>query len=214
MEISTLERSKLINLLAFSLLQNVNTVYSHTLTSGAHQSDYTLNFLFLNIRSLRKRLISLSNFLKFSQIKYHAVILNETNLEKHETHLFNIPHYNSFHSVREKIRGGVSIFLDKTIKGETRENYEFENINFLVLKLPILNIHIIGIYRPPDSNPLNFNVHLQDILSKFSRTFVFGDFNHDLFKPHLPNHRLCEQRRILSFSLFLPNKGRKSEKLK
>lgn len=61
-----------------------------------------LNILYINIRSLRNKLIDLSQFLQYNPNVFHIIILNETWLKKNELEYFNLPHYVSYHSVREK----------------------------------------------------------------------------------------------------------------
>jgi hypothetical protein len=177
--------SKLIRIInKFSMVDDVKIKYSHTFTSFLAQKNCCFNALFLNINSLRNKLNSLSNFIKFHRATFHIIILNETKIESHEKHLFNIPFYHSFHSTRKKDGGGVSIFLLKSFSNaEESENYEYENSNFLLLKLSKFNINIAGIYKPPTSNSSNFLVRLDEMLDKYPHSYFFGDFNMNLFNP-------------------------------
>lgn len=61
------------------------------------------------------------------------------------------------------------------------ENIEFENSNFLVVKLISTSLTLIGVYKPPDANIPRFLTKLDYILEKYANSIVFGDFNINLF---------------------------------
>lgn len=168
--------------------------YAPSFFSSSPYKNLYFTALFLNIRSLRNRINDLSAYVHTNSRKIDIIILNETRLKAYETHLFNIPGYHSFHSVRAKIGGGVSIFILKELsKANCLENFEFENSNFLIVSLTDLNMKVGGFYKPPDSNPTRFVDRLNSMLEKYNEIFCFGDFNLNLFEPNNSVRDYCEK---------------------
>lgn len=128
------------------------------------------------------------------------MILNETRLDENDKHLYNIPGFQSFHATRKKPGGGVSIFINNSLSSANLlENFEFENNNFLAVKLVNVNLSIIGIYKPPDTNCSNFLVELDKVLERNPHSVVFGDFNLNLFDSKSPS--------ILNYNNTLESNG-------
>lgn len=164
------------------MLNDTNIQYLNTFSRFAPQGNCTFNSLFLNIRSLRNRLTDLTDYVQYSKIPIQIIILNETRLNDSEKHLFNIPGFQSFHATRIKSGGGVSIFVHNSLsQANLMENFEFENNNFLSVKLLSINVSIAGVYKPPDTNCTNFLKQLDEFLERNPNSFVFGDFNLNLF---------------------------------
>lgn len=113
----------------------------------------SFNCIYFNIRSLRNKLDEISLFLASFKKTIHILILAETWLHESVKTITNIPGYNSIHSVRkDKIGGGVSIFVkDNLIFNSVYENV-LDNNNFLIISLPEQKIHICGIYNNPRSD--------------------------------------------------------------
>lgn len=106
-------------------------------------------------------------------------MLNETWLDSYETDLFNIP---SFHAVREKSGGGVSILVLKSFDTANQlVSFESENSSFLLVELEKLKIKIATVYRPPSNNDETFPNKLDALLETHSNLFLFGDMNYDIF---------------------------------
>lgn len=160
----------------------IEICYTTTFSASSPYKNNFFNALFLNIRSLRNRISDLSAYIHTNPRKIHVIVLNETRLKPNDAHLFSIPGYFSFHSVRDKIGGGVSIFVLKEFSSTNcLENFEFENSNFLIINLCDLNLKIGGFYKPPDTNTIRFIERLNSIIEKYSDIFCFGDFNINLF---------------------------------
>lgn len=146
-----------------------------------------LNILYLNIRSIRNKLNDLTNYLCHNLNNIHIVILNETWLSEYEIEFYQIPHYSSFHSTREKVGGGVSIYVLKSFtQANELESFEFDNCNFLVVELEYQKIKISTAYRPPDANITTFVDKLDQCLEKYQNMFFFGDTNINLFEESNP----------------------------
>lgn len=160
----------------------LNITYATTFSANCTRKDSFLNIFFINIRSLRDRLYDLSYFVSNFPQELHVIVLNETRLTANDMHLYNLPSYISYHSVREKSGGGVSIFVLKKFSSSNEiYNFEYENSNFLVINLIDQDLKIGGFYKPPDSNTSSFLRKLDPILETNKNLICCGDFNLNLF---------------------------------
>lgn len=149
-------------------------------TSTVPQS---INILCLNIRSLRGKINDLTIFINSRNFTIDIVILNETWLDEHDTKFFNIPNYTSFHSVRKKVGGGVSIYvLNSFSESNLNVVLEEQNANYLAVDIMRLNFTIITAYRPPSSNIQTFIENIDKLFEKNKNVFFFSDTNIDLLK--------------------------------
>ena len=149
-----------------------------------------LSVLCFNIRSFSKNIEEFSAFTESSKIEFDIIILVETWVTPSTLPLCVIDGYHGFHSIRQdKKCGGVSIFI--------KDNYQcHENlcINNETLELITVNVEIsesesidvVGLYRPPNGNILNFNNKLEHTFNELkirsNNTIIGGDFNICLFK--------------------------------
>ncbi|KAJ8873040.1 hypothetical protein PR048_026656 [Dryococelus australis] len=85
---------------AFSTLSN------HNLTSPSCDDTSTLSVLYLNIRSLRYKLLDVLQLLDELKPKPYVVILSEAWLKDNETIFYNIVGYTKYFSCRNESRGG------------------------------------------------------------------------------------------------------------
>lgn len=82
-----------------------------------------LNFLYINIRSMRRKIDDLKNLIDALNFDVHVVVLTETWIYKNLIDFYNLTGYDAFHSCREGNRGGGScIFVQNNIPTTT----EFE----------------------------------------------------------------------------------------
>ena len=143
----------------------------------------SINMLCLNIRSLRGKIGVFTDFIDLNVNKFHIIILNETWLREGEQKFFNLPEYESFHSVRRKIGGGVAIFVLKSFSDANLvECFEEDNCNYLTVNILNHNFNVFTSYRPPDANVSDFLKHVDSILEKSNDLFFYTDSNLDLFK--------------------------------
>ena len=164
----------------FSL--NPTISYSNQFSASQNYNFNFFNTLFVNIVSLRKKLGDLTDFISHCNLNPQVIVLNETRLKANEVKLFNIPKFKAFHSTRDKIGGGASIFVKESFSSvNVVENFSFENSNFLVVHLERFNIFVGTIYKPPDSSLPVFLPKLDYILSKYKHLFLLGDFNVNIF---------------------------------
>ena len=129
----------------------------------------------------------------FSVIGFSETWLNSSTIDT-----YGINGYSHVGLVRESGKGGgVSLFVcDKMVYYEMSEltvmcdyiECVFIKINYRDFKL------IVGVvYRPPNSNMVDFNDAMHDILEKIAHhpCYIMGDFNLDLLKHEL--HRPTER---------------------
>lgn len=110
--------------------------------------------------------------------------LNETWLNENEIHLFNIPGYEAFHSVRGKVGGGVAIFVLSAFSNASLiESLEINNCNFLTVKISEFNFKICTAYRPPADDMISFadsnidTFKIDSNVTKFRETFELNGYS-------------------------------------
>lgn len=161
--------------------------FANSFSAPNPNRNQLFNVVFLNIRSLRKgnRLDDLTNFVLNSPTKIDVVILNETSLDLSDIQYFNLPFFNAFHSVRNKRGGGAVIYVRSSLSNANLVlNVVSDNASYLVVHLDRLNLHVGTVYKPPDVDTKSFLPHFDELLSKFPKLFMFGDFNINLFKSY------------------------------
>lgn len=130
--------------------------------------------------------------------------LNETWLLPGEEQFFNLPGYETLHQVRgtrETRGGGLALFIAKHLQYADVFGEVTNEVQFLGVTLPQLNVSIITFYRPPGSqNVTHFFSRLEYYLDKYKRSIVVGDSNFDLLKPELSNVQLYKT--IIEASFF------------
>lgn len=147
----------------------------------AHIESGDINTLYINIRSIRtkNKINEIENILHTTKYTIHIIIITETWLNKDDAHLFNIPYYHHYYSVRPTRSGGVSIYAHENILSNEIYNICFDSNNILGIKVNVGNreTSIFGIYKQPQSDKSIFLDHLENILSNNKNSYYFGDFN-------------------------------------
>jgi hypothetical protein len=106
--------------------------------SFRYENDQNLKTLYFNARSIKSgdKLSEIDSFLEDLKCKIHVIVVSETWVKENEKTLFNIPNYSSIYSCRKnRIGGGVGIFIHKDINYKILENYSDESISFLTIEL-------------------------------------------------------------------------------
>lgn len=156
---------------------------SNSLMQKTHNG---LNFLYMNIVSLRNKLDNLETYVNSLVDRPDIILITETRLFEHEIMYYNIPGYDALFSCRDsnvhkKSGGGVAIFVQQSIKANIISEIANDYDNLLLINLINKNINIAVIYTPPDAPKDTFINSLERILTPVP-TLVFGDFNMDLLK--------------------------------
>ena len=139
----------------------------------------SINIIHINIRSARKNLEEFLINHERTRTKFQVIILTETWLNCQE--VFNeIPGYNSFHSLRPKKGGRVSIIIQSNIIATiilhlTAVNEVFES---LVVELVNNNnkFRIAGIYKPPSTSLLDFNALFFNMFIVYKKTIEINSW--------------------------------------
>lgn len=136
-----------------------------------------LNVLYLNTRSCRNKEEQLCLLINEFRSSIHVVVFAETWLHKNE--IFNLRGYDAYHSCRDGRGGGVSIFVLSTLRSQLLLEISENDSNFLIIELIDPRIKIMGVYNPGRLVPL-FLDQLEQIMHKFKRMVICGDFNINL----------------------------------
>ena len=136
-----------------------------------------LNFGLCNVNSLVRKVPLVSDFLSTSNI--HIFCITETHLlETMPSSFVAIPSYNI---IRNDVQGlyakhGVCMYIHEKIKFE---KVDVSCPNVICVRLPELNIHVVGVYRSP-SLTITENQILLDHLTQYcteKEVLLLGDFN-------------------------------------
>ena len=180
-----------------NFLSNINTsicnYYSELEFNKQFPQDYKFSIFNLNVRSLPKNIDKVKHFLEglhynFSILSFTETWLCDYNISTHNfigyTHLFQIRGKN-------KVGGGVSMFIDRRINYLSRDDIklDLEFVDVLAIEIPKDELHtknsiiIISIYRPPSIQVKLFTEKFTDLLQFLSKEnkyiFIVGDFNVD-----------------------------------
>lgn len=158
--------------------------------------NQTFSVLHLNVRSLPKNHERMLHFISSLNYEFSVIALTETWLteQSKELGLYELHSYNSTHFVRQsRSGGGVSIFVHKDLDFIIRHDLavklnetEIESVFIEILSDSRTKNLIIGsIYRPPNTDIVNFNQCFSSTLELINREnkicSILGDFNINLF---------------------------------
>jgi Reverse transcriptase (RNA-dependent DNA polymerase) len=166
------------------------------------------NFLYLNARSIRNSLFDIQNFLDTQNFVVHVVVIVETWLKQEETCFFNLKGYAAFHSVRKQSTGGgVAIFVHNSFDNANLIlESDFDSNNILIISLLKQKCKIVAIYRQPnnssDPNASSFIAYFEQILSKHTNCYIFGDFNINLLSSSEMTYRYQNSYSLNGFVLL------------
>lgn len=142
--------------------------------------NLNLNILYINMQSLRNKLIMLESFVASFRHRIDILVLTEIWITKDEINFFNLSGYRAFFSNRTNGFGGVAVYIKNEIRSCYIYDEEFNNSNFLLVKLLDKNINIFGVYRAPQT-PLNdFIAKFDYFLNSYPNSLILGDFNVNL----------------------------------
>ena len=171
-------------------------------------SNNSFSVAHLNIRSIPA---NFSAFLSFIDSLDHCFIvigLSETWLNPSNVSTYGIRGYTHVYRTKCTSRGGgVSLFVSEKLVYSEMTDYCMMNDHIESLFVKISNngmVFVIGIvYRPPNSNVVQFTETLNDILTQVSHMpcYIMGDYNIDLLKHEL--HQPTEKFLEAMFSNYL-----------
>ena len=172
----------------------------------------TFALLHFNIRSLNKHFDELQLLLDNNIPTFPIVGLTETWLSS-DSQSFSLNGYDLIVNNRlNRIGGGVSLYvphcLEYTVCDDLNVMNNYIESLFIEISIPQNKNIIIGIiYRPPNSNVIEFINYITNLMNNpllvNKSSFIMGDFNINLLK-HAHNH--CSQEFLETFlsASFLP----------
>lgn len=146
-----------------------------------------------NIRSIPKNFTDFLSYIKLLNFTFTCYGFTETWLKNSNCLLYNIDGYNAIHECRDKkMGGGVSLYIKSGLEYKCRPDLELNNdfIESCFIELDKKDLHydknvILGvIYRPPNTNPTEFNKVIYKILKVIKTEkkliYLIGDYNLNL----------------------------------
>ena len=162
-----------------------------------------------NIRSFNRNIDEFILFIKNLNILPDVIIFSETFFS--ESNFHDLHGYNGYHRYRsDKGGGGVSVYvLENYVSDYVLDMcYIDDSVEFCTVSVKVtenLNVKVVGFYRPPSANPVNFSQYLEEnIVSSFRPSeivFMGGDANIDL---SINNNVTNQYMNILYSGGFLP----------
>lgn len=144
----------------------------------------------LNIRSIRKNWEEFYIQMKEYTEKFDIIILTEIAIFEHENMLYNIEGYTGIFYNRKLMKGGgIAVFLKDNLQGSIvkieQNMYSKHEIIHFKLNIKGKIIHILAVYRPPDTNKAEFIRQIELELVKINdkeNVVLIGDINIDISK--------------------------------
>ena len=164
-------------------------------------SNNSFSVAHLNIRSIPANLSAFLSFIDSLDHCFTVIGLSETWLNPSNVSTYGISGYNHVYRTRCTSRGGgVSLFVSEKFVYSEMTDYCMVNDYIESLFVKISNngmVFVIGlVYRPPNSNVVQFTETLNDILTQVSHMpcYIMGDYNIDLLKHelHQPTEKFLE----------------------
>ena len=148
------------------------------------------SLLHVNCRGLHANFTKLSYFIDEFGFEIPAIAVSETWTTTDTEQNYYIPGYDfQVKSRQNKSGGGVGIYLLKGIEFCRRHDLELDMsdvVETIFIELTQYNIVIGCVYRPPNSDPVQFNSVFDSLLSRLNhcknRCYIAGDFNLNLLK--------------------------------
>ena len=164
-------------------------------------SNNSFSVAHLNIRSIPANFSAFLSFMDSLDHCFTVIGLSETWLNPSNVSTYGISGYNHVYQTRCTSKGGgVSLFVSEKNVYSEMSDYCMVNDYIESLFVKITNngmAFVIGVvYRPPNSNVVQFNETLNDILAQVSHMpcYIMGDYNIDLLKHelHQPTEKFLE----------------------
>ena len=160
-----------------------------------------LSMIHVNIRSVPANLTGLLSYMRNIEKQFAVIGLTETWITPFNIETYGIIGYNHVGLTRKNSKcGGVSLFIT-----EDSSYSELGEINMIEDYIECLFVKIKGkkqsyvagvVYRPPNSNVVEFSNTMHYILEKLGRQqcYIMGDFNLDLLKheKHPPTEQFLD----------------------
>lgn len=165
--------------------ESITTVDNYKGHKNDIYADNNLKLLQLNVRSLlnMNKFDLFLDFLDSFPNCFDILILSETWLNDNCFKLYSIPGFNAVHACRDRIGGGLAVYVSVRLKFKVYEvlSSDFFSISISVeVDKPKRDVNITAYYRPPVNNNIDrFLTHFEGILNSQRTNFhvCVGDFN-------------------------------------
>lgn len=139
-------------------------------------------FLYLNIRSIREKLHDLELLLQSQNQLIHIIAITEIWIYDNEVNYFNIPGYTFLYCTRPTRAGGCAIYVHDSLQCNTiyKKDWNGNNVLGIGVSNGSTRFNVFSIYKKPDSNFGDFMDVLNDIVNRYKRSILLGDFNINL----------------------------------
>ena len=171
--------------------------------------NHKLKMIHLNIRSYNKNSDEFLVYLSKLNVKFPIVFLSETWLSC-ESEFNDVPGYDSFHSIRSRLGGGVSILIDNKFQANTLPSLTINNdlIESVGVKMEVdgKSLNLLCVYRPPSTSINDFNVAFDIFIKSIPKnelTFIGGDFNINLIDP-TPSNAVTAFKELMQSEFYFP----------
>lgn len=145
--------------------------------------ESSLNFIYLNVRSLRRNFDLFLANIHSLDCKVDLIILSETWIFDDEVGQFKIPGFNMFFNCNQSYRaGGIIAYVKDHIRAHDRV-VRMETADILILEINYCNIlfNLIGAYRLQSFTELDFISELGKVFAHLDSNVIFiGDINLDI----------------------------------
>lgn len=160
---------------------SIDACISHYLNPSSNSLRCIMNnfkVFYLNVNRLQGDLKRERFFLSLDSfgIEFDILVLVETFFDN-EISAVKLRNYQGFHNIRDRMGGGVSIYVNERHVCKMILNSQSQENQFLIVNFPKLKFNIGGVYRPPHTRESGFFSLLDSTLSSFRNTILFGDFN-------------------------------------
>lgn len=162
-----------------------------------------LKIVHLNIRSLRKNFAELLVMINECKQNLDIILLSEINIRAEELNNYQISGYETYTFTRKTQRGGGLLLYSRSDINIQVTNTEVCASEMLIGKIYYHDriVHLIGIYRPPNTHKHCFMDELKTVISQIpdnQEIILLGDVNLNLLEtnttPTVESYKntLCE----------------------
>ena len=151
-----------------------------------HGKEFSFKVLNVNIRSYFKNSDELEGFLRNIKYPFDIIFLTETWINASNSELLKISGYKAYNSFRNtKLGGGVTVLIRESYHSCALNNLNIinEDMESVGAELCVNNskFKLLGIYRPPSGNRINFIDHINHLITENdlinTKSIIAGDFN-------------------------------------
>lgn len=143
-----------------------------------------INILYFNAQSIRNKWDSIKLFINSLNSLAHVIVMTETKIYVNENKFFELENYTAYHSNRVQDKwtasgrgGGAAIYVHNSILSVLVSQEYYDNNNFVIAKMIRTNTNIIAVYKPPNTNIMNFIEKFEIVLAQNPSSIIIGDFN-------------------------------------